>query len=114
VKASYDGQAQLGIAIFEIGEQRSNENGTAVELVFDPTGAARVLHLTPDEQERRTSFWMNEHSPTFLSADPPGKQGEARFEVIFNIDGNKRLLITARDLKNGRLTHRDYPVVKLT
>jgi len=114
VKASYDGQAQLGIAIFEIGEQRSNENGTAVELVFDPTGAARVLHLTPDEQERRTSFWMNEHSPTFLSADPPGKQGEARFEVIFNIDGNKRLLITARDMKNGRLTHRDYPVVKLT
>ncbi len=114
VKASYDGQTQLGLAIFEMGEQRTNGNGPGVELVFDPTGAARVLQVTPDEQERRTSFWMNEHSPTFLPAEPPGKQGEARFEVTFNIDGNKRLLITARDLKNGRLIHRDYPVVKLT
>ena len=34
--------------------------------------------------------------------------------VEFGIDGNKRLLITARDLRTGRLTHKDYPVVKLT
>ncbi len=50
----------------------------------------------------------------FLSADPPGKQGEARFEVGFKIDDNKRLLVTARDIQTGRVTHRDYPVVKLT
>jgi hypothetical protein len=37
-----------------------------------------------------------------------------RFEVAFGIDGNKRLLITALDLQTGRVTHRDYPVVKLT
>ncbi|MBI3951490.1 MAG: Hsp70 family protein [Acidobacteria bacterium] len=50
---------------------------------------------------------------TFLPANPPAKQAEARFQVEFSIDGNKRLLVTARDLKTRRITHRDYPVVKL-
>lgn len=114
VKASHDGQKQLGIAIFEVGERRQRSGGQAVELVFDPSGAARMVNLTPDEEDRRTYFWLNEHTPTFLAADPPGKQGEARFEVEFKIDENKRLLITARDVQTGRVTHRDYPVVKLT
>jgi hypothetical protein len=114
VKASHDGQKQLGIAIFEVGERRQRGGGQAVELVFDPSGAARMVNLTPDEEDRRTYFWLNEHTPTFLAADPPGKQGELRFEVEFKIDENKRLLITARDVQTGRVTHRDYPVVKLT
>ena len=70
--------------------------------------------LTPEEEQQRAQFWMNENNPTFIQADPPAQAGEARFEVEFSIDGNKRLLITARDLQTGRLTHRDYPVVKLT
>jgi molecular chaperone DnaK (HSP70) len=120
VKAAYDGQTQLGLAIFELGERRSGERVRVsaprqpMELVFDPSGAARVVQVTADEDERRTYFWINEHSPTFLTADPPAKQGEPRFQAEFGIDGNKRLLITARDLKTGRLTHKDYPVVKLT
>jgi molecular chaperone DnaK (HSP70) len=114
VKAAFDGQTFLGIAIFEVGEQRQRGSGQPVELIFDPSGAARVVKVTPDEEDRRTYFWMNEHSPTFLPADPPAKQGEPRFEVEFNIDGNKRLLITARDLKTTRFTHQDYPVIKLT
>lgn len=114
VKASHDGQKQLGIAIFEVGERRQRSGAQAVELVFDPSGAARMVNLTPDEEDRRTYFWLNERTPTFLAADPPGKQGEPRFEVEFKIDENKRLLITARDVQTGRVTHRGYPVVKLT
>lgn len=114
VKATYDGQAQLGIAIFEMGEHRQGSGGPAVELVFDPSGAARVMQVTPDEEERRTHFWMNEHTPTFLAADPSAARGEPRFQVEFMVDGNKRLLITARDLQTGRTLYRDYPVVKLS
>jgi molecular chaperone DnaK (HSP70) len=114
IKASHDGQRQLGVAIFEISERRRRSGAGAVELVFDPSGAARMVHLSPDEEDRRSYFWLNEHTPTFLEADPPGSRGEPRFEVEFKIDENKRLLITARDLKTGRVTHRDYPVVKLT
>jgi len=114
VKATYDGQTQLGIAIFEMGERTRRGSEDQVELVFDPTGAARVMKLTANEEEQRSLFWMNETNPTFLTADPPARQGEARFDVSFSIDGNKRLLISARDLADGRLTHRDFPVVKLT
>jgi molecular chaperone DnaK (HSP70) len=114
VKATYDGQKQLGIAIFEIGESRGQGVEQAVELVFDPSGVARMMSVAADEEDRRTHFWINEHSPTFLATEPPARQGEARFDVEFGIDGNKRLLITARDLKTARITHRDYPVVKLT
>jgi molecular chaperone DnaK (HSP70) len=114
VKAAFDGQTQLGIAIFEVGEQRPRGGEQPVELVFDPSGAARVVRVSAAEEDRRTYFWINESSPTFLTADPPARQGEPRFQVEFGIDGNKRLLITARDLKTEQLTYRDYPVVKLT
>jgi molecular chaperone DnaK (HSP70) len=114
VKASHDSQTHLGLAIFELGEPAQKQNGQPVELVFDPSGAARVVPLTPDEAERRTHFWMNEGNPTFLTVDSPIQQGEACYEVEFSIDENKRLLISARNLKNGQMTHQDYPVVKLT
>jgi molecular chaperone DnaK len=112
VKATFDGQEQLGLAIFELGERRGG--GAPLELVFDPAGAARLRQVSAEEQQRRTHFWMNEHTPTFLPADPPGRRGEARFRVEFSVDGNKRLLLTARDLTTGRITHQDYPVVKLS
>ncbi|MBM3835234.1 MAG: Hsp70 family protein [Verrucomicrobia bacterium] len=114
VKATHPGQTELGIAIFEMGQRAERNNGECVELVFDPSGAARVMQVAPDEQERRSLFWVNEQSPTFLQANPPAQPGEARFAVEFGIDAYKRLIITARDLKSGQVTHRDYPVVKLT
>lgn len=112
VKATHDGQRELGIAVYELGEQRRGHGAT--ELVLDPSGAWRVSTLTPDDDDERSRFWVNERSPTFLLADPPATAGQARFRVEFGIDGNKRLLLTAHDLVNGRITHRDYPVVKLT
>jgi molecular chaperone DnaK (HSP70) len=112
IKASYDGQQQMGIAIFEIGRQ-NNTSVQPVELVFDPSGAARVVQVTAQEQETRANFWMNENNPTFLSAQPPVQRGEAQFEVEFQIDANKRLVITAREIKTGQLTHYQHPVVRL-
>lgn len=56
---------------------------------------------------------MNEDQPTFLIADPPAQKGEARFEVDFLIDNNKRLIINALDLKTRELVYKNYPVVKL-
>jgi molecular chaperone DnaK (HSP70) len=114
VKGTYDNHKQLGLAIFEISERYKSGDSKAMELVFDPSGAARVFELSPDEQKRRTCFWINEHCPTFLVADPPAQKGEPRFEVAFSVDGNKRLLITARDLITGQITHQDYPVIKLS
>jgi molecular chaperone DnaK len=113
IKASYPNQENLGVAIFEVAASQGTKN-TVIELVFDPSGAARITQITPHELEQRRLFWMNEHNPTFLVASPPARQGEARFEVEFSVDFNKRLTLTARDLLNGELTLKDYPVVKLT
>ena len=112
IKAAQENQTHLGLAIFEIGHSQPHRSG-AMELVFDPSGAARVMPVSPDEVERRTRFWMNENQLTFLTADPPARPGEERFEVEFYIDANKRLIITARDLLTGKLTHQNYPVIKL-
>jgi molecular chaperone DnaK (HSP70) len=114
IKGSYHGQTQLGLAIFELGERRRAHRQPALELVFDPQGAARLSAMSPDEEERQYYFWVNEHSPTFLNADPPAVKGEPRFDLEFGIDANKRLLVTARDIKTNKLVHRAYPVVKLT
>jgi molecular chaperone DnaK (HSP70) len=114
VKASHDGQTNLGIAIFELGERSQTTAGRPVELVFDPWGAARLRSVTPEEEERQYYFWINENNPTFLHADPPAMRGEPRFEVEFGIDGNKRLLISARDLKTKEVVYRNHPVVRLS
>lgn len=114
VKASYDGQAELGLAIFELGDRAAQSTAAPVELVFDASGAARVSHVDPEAADRRYYFWVNEQSPTFLQADPPAMKGQPRFEVEFSIDGNKRLLLTARDLLTKRITLQNHPVVKLT
>jgi molecular chaperone DnaK (HSP70) len=113
IKASYEGQEQLGLAIFEMGG-RIEPSGEPLELVFDPAGAARVIQVTPHEQQQRERFWMNEANPTFLHTSVPGRRGEAQFEVEFHIDANKRLVINARDLKSGALIHNNYPVIRLT
>ena len=92
VKGSHDKQTQLGLAIFEIAEGRPMSGEQNLELVFDPSGAARMTQVSPDEADRRHRFWVNESAPTFLHAEPPAKQGEPRFEVEFGIDGNKACL----------------------
>lgn len=113
VKASYAGQVELGIAIYELSERLGSEPERSMELVFDPSGGARVVPVSIDEQERRRMTWLNEQSPTFLSATPPAQEGESRFAVEFSVDAHKRLLITARDLRTGEVTHQSHPVVKL-
>jgi molecular chaperone DnaK (HSP70) len=112
VKASHDGQRELGLLVFEIGEGRRRGAAPAVEIEYDPAGAVRLAEVTPEEAERRQYFQIG--TPTFLRAEPPAARGERRFEVSFGIDGNKRLLISVRDVRTGRWTHRDFPMVKLT
>jgi len=113
VKAAYNGQEKMGLAIFERANQ-STQITQPFELVFDPNGAARMIPLTPQETQERTLFWMNQNNPTFLSANPPAMEGQARFEVQFFIDENKRLTITALDLFSGETIYQNYPVIHLT
>ncbi len=115
IKASYDGQTRLGLAIFEINSGNSAASGAEqFELIFDPQGAARVVPLPPQQLQARYLFFVNEQSPTFLIADPPAEAGVPRFEISFTIDANKRLRVTALDLLSGTQVISDQAVIRLT
>ena len=113
IKASYDGQTRLGLAIFEMAEQRPGARAATFELIFDSSGAPRIAEVAPADETERSAFWMNEHTPTFMALDAPATQGERCFDLSFRIDANKRLTLTAVDARTGRTTLRDFPVVRL-
>lgn len=114
VSASYDEQEFLGLEIYEIGRKECFPcgDGPQLDLVFDPSGAARFQKR--DEPEIMSRFWINEKCPTFIEAHPKAKRGDKRFPVQFSIDGNKRLCVTVRDIRAGRVLLERHPLVKLT
>ena len=113
IKASHNGQTRLGIAIFEISAQ-SSENKENFELVFDFEGYARMMPLTSLEKDQRQYFWMNENSPTFIQANPPAVVGEGRFEVKFFINPNKQLALSVYDINISTIILDQTQVVKLS
>ena len=114
VCATFDGQTRLGIDVFELGVVRQTAPHANVELAFDPRGAVRITGVTPRERERRTQFWINEDTRTFLEVRRHAAAGQPCFRVRFGVDANKRLTITAEDLATGEELLRDHPVVRLT
>jgi len=114
IKASHDEQAALGINIYEVArpQTRRQQHGPGRELVWDASGCPRLQEC--ENIEEATHFWMNEHAPTFIRAEPKAKKGDPRFPVQFTIDGNKRLCVTVRDNLTGKTLMRDQPVIKLT
>lgn len=113
IRGTYEGQTQFGIPIYEIGENGGRRGGDDLEIVADSSGSMRLIAVQARIDEGRARFWMNENNPTFLVADPPAALNEARFELTFGIDGNRRLLVTSRDMKTGGMVTRDHPVARL-
>ena len=115
VSATWDGQELLGIFIYEMGATRArgNDASSALELVFDASGSARIVQVAPEEEQKRWLHWLNEQHPTFLKAEPAAKKGERCFALEFGVDAGKRLTLTATDLRSGRTLYRKFPVVKL-
>jgi molecular chaperone DnaK (HSP70) len=107
VSGVYDKQRELGIDIYELGDERTSAVGEVIS--FDQNGRVRKTKLRGGNHH----FWINEHQRTFLEADPPANQDQHRFDLTFTVDGNKRLLMTAMDVVTRRLVYRDFPVAKL-
>lgn len=113
ISATYDGQALLGIPLYEIG-------GTAggpvpqIELVSDTGGGVRLAGPAQDAESPGQVVHANERSPTLLVATPPARRGEPRFECTFTIDPERNLCLSARDLVTGTLVKVNAPVHRLT
>jgi len=113
ISAAYDGQARLGLSLFEIGSDGPG-TGLALELIQDPSGGVRIAAPERDANEGSRPRLVNGTMPMLLTADPPGVKGEPRFELTFTIDRERQLCLTARDLITGTILKRDAPVHRLT
>ena len=112
LKASFEGQQRFGIAVYEL--QESNvQNSSGSEIFFDSDGSVHVLPLTETESAAERRFWLNERNPLFLNASGFPERGIPQFEISFDIDENKMLLINAHDLVNGRSVLTGHPMVRL-
>ena len=114
IRATYDGQIQLGIQIFEIANRVSSESSANLEMQVDSDGSFRLVQVTAQNREEQRSVWLNENSPTFLEANPPAKAFIDRFRVDFFIDQFKRLTISAFDLERGIWVLTNQPVIRLS
>lgn len=110
IKPIHPGQRRMGLAIYELTHATG---GTDLEIVFDASGGARTVAVTPQQRQERTTLWLNEDSPTFLLADPPAPAGADRFRLDFRIDAQKRLTVSAFDIERRTWVLDGHPVVQL-
>jgi molecular chaperone DnaK (HSP70) len=113
ISAAYDGQALLGIPLYEIGG-KAGGTGPQIELVSDYGGGIRIAGPSPDAESPGQVVYANERSPTLLVATPPARKGEPRFECTFTIDSERNLCLSARDLVTGTLVKVNALVHRLT
>jgi hypothetical protein len=108
-QGSYDGMTQIGIKIFEVSRLHRR---TLDHSLIDSSGA-----LTTESRVRSNyhHICLNQRSPTFIVADPPIslQRDRRRFLCSFQVDGNRRLLITVLDNLAGKHLLENHPVVRL-
>lgn len=113
IRAIHPGQRRLGIAIYERAHATYRDASASREIVFDADGGARTVPVSPQRRQEQATLWLNEDSPTFLDADPPAEAGSDRFRLDFRVDAQKRLTVSAFDLKRKIWVLDRQPVVRL-
>lgn len=113
VKAVWDGQEELGLAVYELAHATYRDGGADLEIVFDRDGGARTVPVGRQRRQEQAMRWLNEDNPTFLRADPPARAGADRFRLQFHVDAQKRLTVTVFDLERGTRVLDRQPVVRL-
>ncbi len=105
--ASRDGQEALELVIGEVEES----SGGLSEVIF---GTRKIL-VVDDGLELRQVRALNddEGSRTVAYLSPPGKAGEDRVRVDFNVDQNRTLRVTIYDLLTETTLLHNVPVVEL-
>jgi molecular chaperone DnaK (HSP70) len=105
--ASRDGQEALELVIGEVEESA----GGVAEVMF----GERAILMVDGAVELRQVVALNDEdgSRTVAYLDPPGKAGEDRVEVEFDVDRNRTLRVSVTDLLTGEELLHEVPVVEL-
>ena len=104
---SWDGQTRVGLMVFEVSRMVRR---AIDESAVDKDG--RILNRAMTEFQH---ICLNKENPTFIDADPPIRldRDKQRFVCSFEVDGNRRLLVSVVDQFNGRQVLKGHPVVRL-
>jgi molecular chaperone DnaK (HSP70) len=113
IKAIHPSQRRLGISIYELAHATYRDASADLEIIFDADGGARTIAVGAQQRQEQAMLWLNKHSPTFLTADPPATVGADRFRLDFYIDAQKRLTVSAWDQERGIWILDRQPVVRL-
>jgi molecular chaperone DnaK (HSP70) len=107
LSASTDAQEALELVIGEVEDQ----SGGAVEVMF----GERAILLVDNGVEWRKVIPLNDQdgASTVAYLDPPGRVGEDRVEVKFNVDQNRMLRVHVDDLYTRKTLLNNAPVVEL-
>lgn len=108
-KGSYDGMTRIGLKIFEVSRMQRRSLSAAQ---VDEDGRLREDTMVVSDNEY---ICLNGENPTFIVADPPISlvRDQKRFLATFQIDGNRRLLVSVTDQLSGKTLLDDHPVVRL-
>lgn len=90
----FDGQQELQLDIFRMDIPESSGDR---EIVMTEERTLQVEENISEEQK----LFVNEAKPDIIPLDPPGKSGEKRLEITFDVSINKDLLITVKDLRRN-------------
>jgi molecular chaperone DnaK len=106
---AYDGQTRIGLKIYEVSQMRRRPAGGSI---VDESGALRGDSRVITDYDY---VCLNAENPTFVVADPPVNltRDKRRFLYAFQVDGNRRLLVTVTDNHTGRTLLKEHPVVRL-
>lgn len=113
IRATRDGQKHLGLAIYEMAHATFQQASGDLEIMFDANGGAQAVVATAQSKQEKSRLWLNEDSPTFLEAKPPGRANADRFRLEFRIDAQKRLTVSAFDIERRDWVLVEQPVVRL-
>ncbi len=106
---SADGQTRVGLLIYEVSRMKRR---AVDQAMVDAEGRIRTAARVATDYEY---ICLNPDNPTFIAADPPidRERDKQRFLCSFEIDGNRRLLVTVTDHLNGKPVLVKHPVVRL-
>lgn len=105
VNTYFDGQYEIFLEIYRT-VQTEDDLGSR-EVVFDEKGWISLVN------SRTSDVRESVGEPIVIPVQPAGRVGERRVLLEFSVDSQKRLVLSARDLREEKTLWEDRPIVSL-
>jgi hypothetical protein len=106
---STEGQTRVGLLIYEVSRMKRR---ALDQSMVDDAGRIRQAVRVASEYEH---ICLNPENPSFIAIEPGIRRERDKQRILcsFEVDGNRRLLVTATDTLTGKTLLAKHPVVRL-